>query len=191
MQLRLFRRQTNFRLPGISHAGIRAPGVVEGRDLIQTDDDLIDFAGVRLFAAAKDHRSHLAELRLPLHIVASEVALVEDLIQAGAGLYGQDREDERAYVPVIRLEIGDAHVRQIHIGFPSVAQSLRDGSIGFRVHVFVLPSSDYSVASFAAFHLLEALSYFSTCPSVAGVDRSTSVRSPSLMLGATPLPQMQ
>jgi len=69
---------------------------------------------------AEDHRRDLPELGFALDVVAGQVALVEDLVQAGAQAHGQDGEDERGHKPVIRLEMRDGQVGQIVIGLPAL-----------------------------------------------------------------------
>ena len=141
MQFELLGRKTHLGAARVDDAGSGRALIIQRADLVDANDDLIDFTAVQLLLGAEHHRRCLAKLRLALHVVARKVALVEDVIVAGGKLHRQNRENEGRHEPVIRLEIRDAHVGQVVIRLPSLGDVRGDGAVGSDfAHVLLLLS---------------------------------------------------
>ena len=143
------------------------------------------------------------------------VGVVGDGLSAGVSL-GADGEQvqgcEFGVLDIVRLSLdviqltGEEHrgvLGAVEAGAGGRHDSRRNGGVLQRPHfgavivsvLFHLSASSFSpyapapVLSAPGFHLLSASLYFRTCPSVAGVLRSTSLRSPSLVAPAAEPPE--
>ena len=130
VQLHLLGGKANLGTARVRDARSASTLVVEGADLVNADDDLIDLALVQRLLRTEDHGLSLAELRLALHVVTGKVGLAELVVVAGGELHRHDGENERGHKPVIGLEMRDGQVGQIVIGLPALGDLSLNALIG-------------------------------------------------------------
>ena len=129
MEEHLLGSETHLCSAGVCHAGGVSALVVEGSDLVDADDDLVDFALVGVVGRSHHGGLHLAEGGLASHVVAGEVSLAEFVVVACGLRYGADREDFRCHEIRRVGEKRHREVGQVVVRLPSFGDGCLNSSV--------------------------------------------------------------
>nr|DAP35067.1 MAG TPA: hypothetical protein [Caudoviricetes sp.] len=127
---------------GVVHAGSAAALVVQGGDLVNAKDDLVNVALVGVVVLAHHSRVNLAESGLRLHVVAGQIFLAERVVIGSGQLHRADRENAVRHIVFRLLEVSHGHIGQVVVGLPAfgdLSRNARGGVSGVAHCLSLLP----------------------------------------------------
>ena len=104
---------------GVVHARGAAALVVQGGDLVNAKDDLVNVALVGVVVLAHHSRINLAECGLRLHVVAGQILFAERVVVGSGQLHRADRENAVCHIVFRLLEVCHGHIGQVVVGLPA------------------------------------------------------------------------
>ena len=105
MKQELFGHELHLCAAGVSHAGGVGSLVVEGRNLVNAHDNLIDLAAVALVELAHLCRLHFPELWFSCYVVAEQVTLGESVEACAGKLHRANWKDVFRYITAGVLKV--------------------------------------------------------------------------------------
>nr|DAJ02975.1 MAG TPA: hypothetical protein [Caudoviricetes sp.] len=114
----------------VVHAGGTAALVVQGGDLVNAKDDLVNVALVGVVVLAHHSGVNLAEGGLGLYVVTGQIFLAERVVVRSGQLHRADRENAVCHIVLRLLEVSHGHIGQVVVGLPAFGDLGRNASGG-------------------------------------------------------------